>query len=197
MFFSGPMGSPRFSTLLATLVVVIASSVASAKSPTHFARTQVVQGSTLTLNGAGTRVRTGVKVYDLALYTEHKVGTADALIALPGAKRLNFVARREVSGTDLGLTFIKGLTANAPPELVQKNAASSKRMIDIFSARSLLAAGDHFAMEYVPGQGTTFYMAGQPQGAPVGGPEFFELVLKIWVGPAPGDAKLRDALLGH
>lgn len=164
---------------------------------TTFAPTQVVQGTTLLVNGMGTRYKAIFKVYDLALYTQSKVSTPEALLALAGPKRLNFVALRDVPGTDLGLAFIKGLNSNSSPELVQKHTASSTRLIDIFSGKPRLVAGDTFAMEYVPGKGTTFFIQGQAQGAPVGDAEFFGMVLKIWVGPAPADFKLKDALLGQ
>ncbi|PQA79414.1 chalcone isomerase family protein [Rhodoferax sp. TS-BS-61-7] len=162
-----------------------------------FAPTQVVQGTSLSLNGMGTRYKAIFKVYDMAIYTPSKVATPEALLALPGPKRLNFVALRDVPGTDLGLAFIKGLNSNSSPELVQKHTASSTRLIEIFSGKPKLVSGDTFAMEYVPGKGTTFYIQGQPQGAPVGDTEFFNMVLKIWVGPAPADFKLKDALLGQ
>lgn len=175
----------------AALQVQAATTVSST-----FAPTQVVQGTTLSVNGMGTRYKAIFKVYDLALYTPSKVSTPEALLALPGPKRLNFVALRDMPGTDLGLAFIKGLNSNSSPELVQKHTASSTRLIDIFSGKPKLVAGDTFAMEYVPGKGTTFFIQGQPQGAPVGDAEFFNMVLKIWVGPAPADFKLKDALLG-
>ncbi len=145
----------------------------------------------------GTRYKAIFRVYDMALYTPSKVTTPEALLALPGPKRLNFVALRDMPGTDLGLAFIKGLTSNSSPELVQKHTASSTRLIEIFSGKAKLVSGDTFAMEYIPGKGTTFYIQGQPQGAPVGDAEFFNMVLKIWVGPVPADFKLKDALLGQ
>ena len=171
--------------------------VQAASVSSTFAPTQVVQGSTLSVNGMGTRYKAIFKVYDMALYTPSKVTTPEALLALPGPKRLNFVALRDVPGTDLGLVFIKGLSSNSAPDLVQKHTASSTRLIEIFSGKPKLVAGDTFAMEYVPGKGTTFYIQGQPQGAPVGDAEFFNMVLKIWVGPVPADFKLKDALLGQ
>src|SRR3990167_9317257 len=91
-----------------------------------------VQGTNLTLNGAGTRYKAIFKVYDLALYTPRKVSTPEELLALPGPKRLSFVALREIPGTDLGVAFIKGLQANASKEQVQKHTGSSTRLIDIF-----------------------------------------------------------------
>jgi hypothetical protein len=183
-------------TLTAALILCGAS-LAQAATSSVFAPTQQVQGTTLSMNGAGTRYKAVFKVYDIALYTPQKVKTPEELLALPGPKRLSFVALRDLPGTDLGLAFIKGLANNASPDMVQKHTASSTRLIEIFSGRSKLAAGDTFAMEYVPGKGTVFYIQDQAQGAPVGDAEFFNMVLKIWVGPVPADFKLKDALLGQ
>lgn len=196
MFFSGIARASRVSVVLAALSLAAAGSVAAAPTSTKFEPSQTVQGTTLALNGAGTRYRAIFKVYDMALYTQRKVGTPEELLALPGPKRLSFVALRDVPGTDLGVAFIKGLAANSTPESAQKHAASSTRLIEIFSGRAKLATGDSFAMEYVPGKGTTFFIVGQPQGAPVGDAEFFGMVLKIWVGSNPADFNLKDALLG-
>jgi hypothetical protein len=66
----------------------------------------------------------------------------------------------------------------------------------VFSGRSKMLPGESFAMEFVPGKGTIFYILGKPQGNPVGDDEFFAMVLKIWFGESPADMQLRDALLG-
>lgn len=194
-----PIPSPLRQTLLVGALFWACAALQAQATTTvtsAFAPTQLVQGTPLSLNGMGTRYKAIFKVYDMALYTPSKVSTPEALLALPGPKRLSFVALRDVPGTDLGLAFIKGLNSNSSPEMVQKHAASSTRLIEIFSGKPKLVSGDTFAMEYVPGKGTTFYIQGQPQGAPVGDTEFFNMVLRIWVGPVPADFKLKDALLG-
>lgn len=180
--------------VLAGLLAVTSGLAGAASTSTKFEPTTQLQGTQLQLNGAGTRYKVIFKVYDMALYTPKKVSTPDELLALPGPKRLSFVALREIPGTDLGVAFIKGLQANATKEQMQKNAASTTRLIDIFSGQSKLAQGDTFAMDFVPGSGTTFYIAGKAQGTPVGDAEFFGMVLKIWVGASPADFKLKDAL---
>jgi hypothetical protein len=163
---------------------------------TKFEPTVQVQGTPLQLNGAGTRYKAVFKVYDMGLYTAKKVTTPEQLLALPGPKRLQFTALRELPGTDLGRLFIKGLSDNSPKESVQKHTISTTRFIEIFSGKSKLMPGETFAMEFLPGKGTQFYIAGAPQGEPVGDAEFFSMVLKIWVGNSPADNGLKDALLG-
>ena len=169
----------------------------AATTATPFTAEAQVLGMPLVLNGAGTRYRTVFKVYDMALYTPQKVSTPEELLALPGPKLLRFTALRDLTGTDLGLAFIKGLSANASKELALKHTVSSNRLVEIFSARSKLKPGDRFAMQFIPGQGTLFYIGDHPQGDPVGDAEFFAMVLNIWVGGSPADYGLKAALLGQ
>lgn len=161
-----------------------------------FPGTVNTQGTTLLLNGTGVRVRAIFKVYEMALYTPHKVRTAADLLALTGPRKLQFVALRELSGTDLGLLLIKGIQANSPKDMVQRHAISTTRLIEIFSGKSKMVPGETFGMEYFPGKGTQFYITGIAQGSPVGDAEFFNMIMRIWVGPNPVDAELRDDLLG-
>jgi hypothetical protein len=182
--------------LSAGLLALACAWANAAPTSSKFEPTSTLEGTPLQLNGAGTRMRVVFKVYDLALYTPKKVANPEELLALPGPKRLSFVALREIPGTDLGVAFIKGLQANATKEQVQKHTGSSTRLIDIFSGQTKLNPGDTFAMDFVPGRGTTFYIAGKPQGAPVGDAEFFGMVLNIWMGSSPVDSQLKDALLG-
>ena len=178
------------------LTLALVMGAAQAATPTKFEPTIQVQGTQLQLNGAGTRYKAIFKVYDLGLYTAKHVTTPEELLALPGPKRLQFTALRELPGTDLGRLFIKGLSENSPNEMVQKHTISTTRFIEIFSGKSKLLPGETFAMEFLPGKGTQFYIVGKPQGDPVGDAEFFAMVLKIWVGNSPADSSLKDALLG-
>lgn len=180
---------------LACLALALGAAQAQTTS-TKFEPTTVVAGAPLILNGAGTRHRAVFKVYDMALYTTKKVAKVDDLLALPGPKRINFVALRELPSTELGRLFLKGMGENSSKDLMTKHALASTRLIEVFSGKPKLLPGDSFAMEFVPGKGTQFFITGRPQGEPVGDAEFFTMILKIWVGPAPADNLLRDALLG-
>ena len=187
---------PFAALVTAALALSLTMGTAQAATSTKFDSTVQVQGTQLQLNGAGTRYKAIFKVYDMGLYTQKKVSTPEELLALPGPKRLQFTALRELPGTDLGRLFIKGLSENSPKETVQKHTISTARFIDIFSGKSKLLPGETFAMEFLPGKGTQFYIVGKAQGEPVGDAEFFAMVLKIWVGNSPADSTLKDALLG-
>lgn len=180
---------------LALAALVAGQAATAAVTQTKFPAEIQVAGTPLQLNGAGTRHKAIFKVYDLGLYTPAKTNSAEGLLKQSGPMRLQFTALRELPGTDLGLLFIKGLQENSPKEKVQKHTVSANRLIEIFSGKSKLVPGDTFAMEYVPGRGTQFFIQDQPQGAPVGDAEFFGMVLRIWVGDAPADHLLKKALL--
>ncbi len=193
----GQTRSHRMAPMAWMLSLALCTGAALA-APTHtrFESTVDVQGTPLQLNGTGTRWKAVFKVYDMGLYTTRKVESAAELLALPGPKRLQFAALRELPGTDLGRLFLKSMGDNAPKALMTKHAVSTMRLIEVFSGRSKLMPGDSFAMEFMPGKGTTFYITGKPQGQPVGDAEFFSMVLGIWFGDSPADHMLREALLG-
>lgn len=166
-------------------------------SVTPFAPSVVSQsGATLVLNGAGTRYKAIFKVYDLALYTPRKADSVEAVLAMPGPKRLQFVALRELSTSDLGRLFVQGIGDNSPREQAQRHLLAMSRLVEIFSTRARLLVGEQFAMDFIPGKGTVFTLDGKVQGEPIGDAEFFNMILRIWFGPAPADRLLKDALLG-
>lgn len=182
----------------ATAVMVKqAPDLAAAHAPSAFAPVAEVNGAALLLNGSGTRIRSRLQVYDVALYTPRRVHNTAALLALPGPKKLQFEALLELTGTDLGQLLIRGMQANCSAAQMSRHTPSTTRLIDVFSARSRLLRGESFAMVYIPGKGTQFYVADQAQGEPIGDAEFFEMILRIWFGPAPVDPQLRDQLLGQ
>jgi Chalcone isomerase-like len=184
----------RSSVVVAALLCSLAPA-AAAPTQSTFEPSIKVGATTLQLNGKGTRYRLAFKVYDMALYTTNKVTTSAELLALPGAKRLQFVALRDISGTDIGRLFVRGMADNASSQVMNRHTLSSARLTEVFSQRPKIVTGESFAIEFEPGKGTSFYVLGKPQGAPVGDDEFFSLVLKIWFGESPADWLLRDALL--
>jgi len=163
----------------------------------RYAPTASVAGSTLPLNGAGTRFKFVVRVYTAGLYLGATVTTPEAAFAAPGPKRLHVVMLRDIDANELGKLFTRGMRDNAPRETFSKSISGTLRMADIFSAKKKLVAGESFSVDYVPGVGTTVLVNGKAQGEPVREPEFFTALLSIWLGPNPADDGLKAALLGQ
>jgi Chalcone isomerase-like len=153
-------------------------------------------GSTLQLNGAGLRTRFVIKVYTAGLYMSAKAATPEAVLATPGPKRMHVVMLREIDANELGKLFTRGMQDNAPKGEFSKFIPGTLKLADIFSSHKRLKAGDVFFVDFVPGVGTTVVVNGKDAGEPIKEPEFFNALLRIWLGPQPADAALKDALLG-
>ena len=69
-------------------------------------------------------------------------------------------------------------------------------MGQIFSAQKKLLPGENFTIDWIPGSGTIVTVKGKAQGEPFKEIEFFNALLRIWLGPQPADGKLKEALLG-
>ncbi len=171
-----------------------APAVAKSKAE-NFPKQIQVEGVKLSLNGLGTRYKAIFKVYDMGLYTTAKASTLQEVLNTPGPKKLEFVALRELSTTDLGQLFYRGIKENSTPAQYLKHSTSAIRISEVASGRSKIMPGESFSMEFVHGKGLTFSIMDKPQGAPIGDAEFFAMVLSIWLGPVPADYKLKDALL--
>ena len=166
-------------------------------SGVRYAPTAQVAGTTLQLNGAGTRFKFVVRVYTAGLYIGSKAATPEAVYAAPGAKRLQVVMLRDIDANELGRLFTRGMQDNAPREAFSKSIPGTLRMVDIFSAKKKLLTGETFSLDYAPGVGTTVLVNGKPQGEPVREVEFFNALLSIWLGPNPADDGLKAALMGQ
>lgn len=156
-----------------------------------------LSGSTLQLNGAGTRYKAVFKVYTAGLYLGKKTAAPAEVLAQPGPKRITLTMVREIDAEELGRLFIKGIKANTPSEEYGRILASVMRMSQIFYEYRRLKIGETINMDWVPGTGTLITIRGKSVGEPFVEPEFYSAMLRIWLGPDPADWQLKDALLGQ
>ena len=155
-----------------------------------------LRGNKLVLNGAGIRYKAVFKVYAAGLYLGKKAATPEEVLAAPGAKRMVITMMREIDSNELGKLFTRGVQDNAPKTEMSKLVPGLIKMGEIFSNQKRLMTGDVFMIDWVPGTGTIITVKGVPQGEPFKEPEFFNALMRIWLGPEPADWKLKDALLG-
>lgn len=155
-----------------------------------------VHGTKLQLNGAGIRYKAVFKVYVAALYVGKKVSTPEEFYAATGPKRMSITMLRDIESNELGKAFTKGFEENAPKGEMSKLIPGLVRMGQVFADQKKLVAGDTFTNDWIPGTGTVITVKGKVQGEPFKEPEFFNALMRIWLGPNPADWKLKDALLG-
>ncbi|MGE0351338.1 MAG: chalcone isomerase family protein [Hydrogenophaga sp.] len=155
-----------------------------------------VAGSPLLLNGAGIRYKAVFKVYTAGLYLGQKASTTEAVLAASGPKRMSITMLRDIDSAELGKLFSRGMEDNMDRAAFSKLIPGVLRMSQVFSDHKKLKEGDSFLVDWVPGTGTVLTIKGQVEGAPFKEPEFFDALMRIWLGPKPADWQLKDALLG-
>ena len=155
-----------------------------------------VSGSKLQLNGAGVRYKAVFKVYTAALYLEKKATTPEEAYASSGPRRISITMLREIDSNELGKSFTKAFEENAPKAEMSKLIPGLLKMGNVFAEQKKMTAGEAFSLDWVPGTGTVILVRGKPQGEPIKEIEFYNALMRIWLGPNPADWKLRDAMLG-
>ena len=159
--------------------------------------TTTVDGKTLTLNGAGLRTKSflKVKVYVAALYVTQPSADPAALVALDAPKVIRMTLLRDVDRASMLSAFRDGIEANSPTQAAAL-APKLKQVEAAFPAE--FKEGQVMAVTYVPGQGTTVGLEGV-KGVAIEGKDFADALFRIWLGPKPTDGGLEDlkaALLG-
>jgi hypothetical protein len=155
-----------------------------------------VAGKPLQLNGAGVRYKAVFKVYTAGLYVEKKASTPDEVWDQAGPKRMTITMLRDIDSAELGKLFSRGMEDNMEKGSFAKLVPGVMRMSQVFTDHKTLAAGDTFVLDWIPGTGTVLTVKGKRDGEPFKEPEFFEALMRIWLGPKPADWQLKDALLG-
>lgn len=185
--------------LAAAVSLVACASVAQVQtvSGVKYDETIDFRGTKLHLNGAGVRYKFVVKVYTAGLYLAKKASTPEEVLTMPGPKKMSITMLRDIDSNELGKLFIRGVEDNMDNKAsLAKLVPGLMRMSQLFTDVKQLKAGDTFTIEWVPGTGTVITVKGKPEGEPFKEPEFYNALLRIWLGPSPADWKLKDALLG-
>jgi Chalcone isomerase-like len=182
--------------LMALPAIPVATAQAADVAGVNYPNQIAVAGKPLLLNGAGIRYRFVVKVYTAGLYLPAKADTPEKVLEMAGPKRLQIQMLREIDGNTLGKLFTRGMEDNSTRAEFAKAIPGTLRLSEMFVAKKKLVAGENFTVEWVPGVGTNILVNGQQQGEPIKEPEFFQSMMKIWLGNKPADDLLKAALLG-
>ena len=181
---------------LAALVVGLAHAEPVTLSGVKYEDTLDLRGSKLQLNGAGIRYKAIFKVYTAGLYLPKKAGTPEEVLSMPGAKSMRVVMLRDIDSGELGKLFARGMEDNMEKAQFSKLVPGVMRMSQLFSDIKGLKAGEGFTLDWIPGTGAVVSVKGVQQGEPFKEPEFFNAILRIWLGHAPADWRLKESLLG-
>ena len=160
-------------------------------------RSAQVGSTRLVLNGAGTRYFLIFKVYVAELYLPRPTHSANEALGMDGPKLLRLVMLRDVSGKELGDKLTEDIKNNVPAADFATMITGLARMGGLFADRHELHEGDVVELTDVPGQGMHISINGQVEGAPYADANFFDNLLRVWLGPRPAEGRLKKALLGR
>ena len=144
-------------------------------------------------NGAGVRSKFFFKIYVGVLCVEDPARDAAALLAAPGAKRMQMnMLYDKVEAEKITDGWEEGFRANLDAAEFARLEPRLKQFNAMFRT---LRKGDVVNMDYIPGRGTEVSINGESRGV-VEGEDFFRALLKVWIGKHPADKSLKKGLLG-
>ena len=162
-----------------------------------FEDTNKVGGKELKLNGAGMRTKLVIKVYAAGLYLPEKKSNVADLLKLEGPRRVTLVMARDIPAEDLGKAFMDGINENLDKAEKAKIVGQLGKFGEMFAAVDDIKKGDVMHMDWIPGTGTVCELNGKRIGEAASDLNFYNAVLRIWLGDKPVDRSLKPALLGE
>ncbi len=156
-----------------------------------------VAGADLKLNGAGLRSKAFFKVYAVGLYLQDKQSTAAAVLSAAGPKRVHLHMLRDVDADDFSEALTDGVKANHSEAEVRALATRLALLVALMNEIKEAKAGLAIDLDWIPGAGTQVTIGDQPRGRPIAGEDFYQALLRIWLGERPVSGDLKKALLGQ
>ena len=154
-------------------------------------------GQALQLNGTGLRAVAWLKGYAAALYLGQPAASPEAVVAQPGAKRLQLRLLMDVPVAEFVKAFHKGVERNTPADQQAGLAERMARFDALLQPLGKVQKGDLVNLDLLPGQGLLFWHNGRQLGPAIPGDDFYAALLRIFIGEHPVDDTLKAGLLGQ
>lgn len=182
--------------LAAGLMLLMSSAIAREVGGVKFDESAQVAGQTLVLNGAGVRSVMFMDMYVAGLYLPAKVHTEEVLFAATGPRRMVLRVLMEGHAASFVSMFRRSMEKSSSE---QELAALNGRLVSferLFEAVDEVKPGDEMVFDWLPNEGTRISVAGRELGY-IAGADFNRMLLKIWIGDKPVQARLKKELLGE
>ena len=182
--------------LLVLLATCVFPSVAAEVAGVTLAPSVQVSGATLMLNGAGLRKRLFFKVYVAGLYVARTSAQPAELVSEPGPKRVAIHMLRDVGADTFTGALREGIEKN---HSAAESAALEPRIEALAAVMKEVGEtkdGMNISLDWIPGSGTVIVVDGTARGKPIAGEDFYQALLRIWIGEHPAQDDLKKALLG-
>ncbi|MEO8137207.1 MAG: chalcone isomerase family protein [Betaproteobacteria bacterium] len=155
-------------------------------------------GPLLLLNGAGERRMLLFHIYAIGLYLPQRARTMEEALAQQGQKRMLMVMLRDgITALQVHDHVLARMADGTQPEEMAVMQPHIDELDRIIQGEKIINRGGTISLDYFPGQGTIVRVNGLLRGKPMQGENFYNALLRIWLGPGARSAPLRDALLGN
>ena len=152
--------------------------------------------ASLVANGAGMRKKAFFKVYAMALYLPEKQADAEGVLSAKGAKRIAITLLRDLTAKQ----FVDALPEGVASNHSESEMAALKDRLNQFSDAMLgigeAKTGAQVFIDFLPEGATRLTVNNEVRGSDLAGEDFFNALLKIWIGSKPVQDDLKQALLG-
>ena len=152
--------------------------------------------SDLVANGAGLRKKAFFKVYAMALYLPEKQTAAEGALSAKGAKRIAITLLRDLSAQQFVDALHEGVAENHSESEMAALKERMKQFSDAMLSIGEAKTGSQVFIDFLPEGATRLTVNGQVRGSDLAGEDFFNALLKIWIGNKPVQDELKQALLG-
>lgn len=152
-------------------------------------------GADLVLNGIGVRKRFYLPIYVAALYVPQRSADPEVLLSQSGPRRMALRFVREVEA-ELFLTSLDaGMRKHYSPAQLAAWKGQWETLSVIISRMVLARRSDHMSWDYTPEDGARLMKNSVPRVPAIQGEDFYNAVLRVWLGPQPADAELKKGIL--
>lgn len=147
----------------------------------------------LILNGAGIRKKFFFSIYLASLYLQQPTSDVAEVMDVDRPARVEMrILYSKIEREKFVEGWEEGFSANLSSEELQ----AVRERLDQFNAMfETLEEGDLISLDYVPGEGTHVTIKGVEKGVVPGG-DFYQALLKVWLGDSPISTSLKRELLG-
>lgn len=153
-------------------------------------------GRQLPLNGTGLRQVFVIKGYAAGLYLPERARNATVVLGSPGPKRLQIRPLREVESAQFVKALNEGLRENHSEMQMQLLSDRVTQLERTMTQLGTAQRGDIINFDFTPEGGTAVTLNGIPRGQAIPGEDFYQAVLRIFLGEHPVDRSLKRGLLG-
>ena len=154
-----------------------------------------VAGAELALNGAGLRKLVFFNLYAVGLYLPRKTAVAAEAVASEGPKRVALHMLRDVGAERFTSALVEGIRENHTEAQAKALEPRIQALTAIMGEVKEAKKGMTITLDW-NGTATQVGIDGRPAGKPIEGADFYQALLRIWLGDKPVQDDLKKALLG-